>query len=72
MSRLLALHTAVTNLPVHARRDRSDNEAGMTTAEYSMGTVAACGFGGILYKILTSEEVLKMIKDVIKRAFSVF
>ena len=31
----------------------------MTTAEYAVGTVAACGFGGILYKILTSPEVMQ-------------
>jgi len=27
----------------------------MTTAEYAVGTVSACGFAGILYKILTSS-----------------
>ncbi len=45
-------------------------DAGMTTAEYAVGTVAACGFGGILYKLLTSPEVVQMLKDVIERAFS--
>ena len=43
-------------------------DAGMTTAEYAVGTVAACGFGGILYKILTSPEVMKMLKDLIEKA----
>ena len=42
---------------------------GMTTAEYAVGTVAACGFGGILYKILTSPEVMGMLKDLIAKAF---
>ena len=41
---------------------------GMTTAEYAVGTVAACGFGGILYKVLTSPEVVKLLKDLIERA----
>jgi len=44
---------------------------GMTTAEYAVGTVAACGFGGILYKLLTSDSVVKMLKDIIERALSV-
>ena len=51
-----------------ARRLRSDS--GMTTAEYAVGTVAACGFGGILYKILTSDEVVKMLKEILKRALT--
>lgn len=46
-------------------------EIGMTTAEYAVGTVAACGFGGILYKILTSPEVAKMLRDLIARALSI-
>ena len=49
------------------RRD----DAGMTTAEYAVGTVAACGFGGILYKLLTSETVSSLLQDVITKAFSV-
>jgi hypothetical protein len=30
-------------------------EAGMTTAEYAVGTVSACGFAGLLFKLLTSS-----------------
>jgi len=44
-------------------------DAGMTTAEYAVGTVAACGFGGVLYKVITSPEVLGLLRDVISRAF---
>lgn len=44
-------------------------EAGMTTAEYAVGTVAACGFSGILYKVITSSQVLDLITGVISRAF---
>ena len=45
-------------------------QPGMTTAEYAVGTVAACGFGGILYKLLTSDAVQKLLKDVIERALT--
>ena len=51
------------------RARRSCDDAGMTTAEYAVGTVAACGFGGILYKVLTSPEVVQLLRDVITRAF---
>jgi hypothetical protein len=30
-------------------------EDGMNTAEYAVGTVGACGFATILYKLLTSD-----------------
>jgi hypothetical protein len=40
----------------------------MTVAEYAVGTVAACGFGGVLYKILTSTPVIKLVTDVISKA----
>ena len=46
-------------------------DAGMTTAEYAVGTVAACGFAGILFKLLTSDSVVKLLKDIIERALTV-
>jgi hypothetical protein len=49
-------------------RVRSGRECGMTTAEYAVGTVAACGLGGVLYKLLTSESVLSMLTGIISRA----
>jgi hypothetical protein len=32
---------------------RGSNEAGITTAEYAVGTAAGAGFAGLLYKMLT-------------------
>jgi hypothetical protein len=48
-----------------------DDEKGMSTAEYAVGTVAACGFGGILYKILTSDQVMSLLTKIIERALKV-
>jgi hypothetical protein len=45
------------------------SDAGMTTAEYAVGTVAACGFSGLLYKVVTSPEVLGLLRDVITKGF---
>jgi hypothetical protein len=53
-------------LAVRARGLRRDD--GMATAEYAVATVAACGFGGILYKLLSSDAVLDLLMDLIKRA----
>ena len=41
----------------------------MTTAEYAVGTVAACGFSGVLYKVISSPTVLDLLKAVIGKAF---
>ena len=59
--------------PVRRRRHLcalAGGESGMTTAEYAVGTVAACGFGGVLYKAVTSDQVAKLITDVIRRALT--
>ena len=68
--------TAVRSLPVRVATrlatagdpDRP-GDAGMTTAEYAVGTVAACGFSGVLYKVITSPQVLELVTSVISRAF---
>jgi hypothetical protein len=51
---------------VRSLRERGD--AGMTTAEYAVGTVAACGFGTVLYKIVTSSTVMHLLGSIISRA----
>jgi len=47
---------------------RARGDLGMTTAEYAVGTVAACGFGTVLYKIVTSDNVMHLLEDLISRA----
>jgi len=49
---------------VTARSARS--EAGMTTAEYAVGTVSACGFGGVLYTILTSDFGQNLLEGLLE------
>lgn len=66
--------SAARNAPVHAAvrfqtmREGTGDE-GMTTAEYAVGTVAACGFSGVLYKVITSDAVLGLLRGVISKAF---
>jgi hypothetical protein len=54
-----------TRVAVALRDDR-----GMTTAEYAVGTVAACGFGGLLWKILTSDSIMNLLRDIITHALT--
>jgi len=69
MAALLSVRTAPVRAAarLHAMQE-GDRDAGMTTAEYAVGTVAACGFSGILYKVITSPQVLELLTGVIGRA----
>lgn len=57
----------IATLKSRAQLMRSD--AGLSTAEYAVGTVAAAGLGGVLIKILTSPEVRELIWNVLSNAF---
>jgi hypothetical protein len=71
MAALAAARTAPARFAaaVQSRVADPGSEAGMTTAEYAVGTVAACGFSGVLYKVITSTQVLDLVKGVIAKAF---
>ncbi|WP_329426605.1 DUF4244 domain-containing protein [Streptosporangium sp. NBC_01495] len=70
---------------VHARRDWSrwprarwallttgaHRDRGMSTAEYAVGTIAACAFAALLFKVVTSSDVQQMITALINRALTV-
>jgi hypothetical protein len=43
----------------------------MTTSEYAMGTIAACAFAAVLYRIVTSGAVSDTLQSVIGRALDV-
>ncbi|MER5970292.1 DUF4244 domain-containing protein [Streptomyces sp. NPDC002055] len=43
-------------------------DQGMTTAEYAVGTVAACGFAAVLYKVVTSGAVSGALQSIIGKA----
>jgi hypothetical protein len=52
-------------------RGRAHGDAGMSTAEYAIGTVAACAFAALLYKVITSTQVLDLLTGVVSRALHV-
>ena len=69
MRALSVVRTAPVRAAVRLQNMQAGRDAGMTTAEYAVGTVAACGFGGVLYKVITSGPVLELVTSVISRAF---
>jgi hypothetical protein len=46
----------------------SAREAGMSTAEYAVGTVAAVAFAVVLYKIVRSDAVSSALASIVKSA----
>jgi hypothetical protein len=56
---------------VRAARHAGTSAAGMSTAEYAIGTVAACAFAALLYKVVTSTQILDLLTGVVSRALHV-
>jgi Protein of unknown function (DUF4244) len=51
-------------------RKRLTGDAGMNTAEYAVGTLAAVAFAGLLLKVLTSATVQHELAAIIHRALT--
>ena len=43
----------------------------MTTAEYAVGTVSACSFAGMLYKILTSGFGAQLLQGLLNKVMEI-
>jgi hypothetical protein len=56
----------VPRIRLRAPRD----ERGTTTAEYAIGTLAACAFAVVLYKILTGGTVASALAGLVHRALN--
>ncbi len=45
-------------------------EAGMSTAEYAVGTIAACAFAAVLYKVVTGGSIVTALGDLVASALA--
>ena len=45
-------------------------EAGMSTAEYAVGTVAACAFAAVLYRVVTGGSIVTGLTDLVESALA--
>lgn len=45
-------------------------DAGMSTAEYAIGTIAAAAFAAVLYAVVTGDAVLSGLTTLIEQALS--
>lgn len=53
------------------RAQQLDAEAGMATAEYAVGTVAAVAFAAVLFKVVHSSAVQTALSHIITTALNV-
>lgn len=49
-------------------RLQMEPEAGMSTAEYAVGTVAACAFAAVLYRVVSGDSIVTALGDLVERA----
>ena len=67
MTRLRHL-ISLLGISLLGRRIRRGVDAGMTTAEYAVGTVAAVAFAVVLYKIVRSDAVSSALSSIVRSA----
>ena len=51
-------------------RVQATAEAGMSTAEYAVGTVAACAFAAVLYRVVTGGSVVTGLTHLVESALA--
>jgi hypothetical protein len=51
-------------------RVRATGEAGMSTAEYAVGTVAACAFAAVLYRVVTGDSIVSALGRLVQNALA--
>ena len=60
-----------TSTATLVRRLRASAEPGMTTAEYAVGTLAACAFAAVLMAVIKSGIVKSLVEVLFKTALAV-
>ena len=49
-------------------RSAARKDAGMVTSEYAVGLIAAVGFAGVLYQVVTSDVVQSTLQSLVAKA----
>ena len=58
-------------LTIRCRGIRAVADAGMTTAEYAVGTLAACAFAAVLMAVVRSGAIKSALTGLISSALSI-
>ena len=59
-----------TRWPAAGPRSATTAEAGMSTAEYAVGTVAACAFAAVLYRVVTGDSIVSGLTALVDSALA--
>ncbi|MGY0017647.1 DUF4244 domain-containing protein [Streptomyces sp. YJ-C3] len=51
-------------------RSSARRDAGMVSAEYAVGLIAAVGFAGLLYQVVTSDAVQSALQSLVAKALN--
>ena len=54
-----------------ALRRLRDDDAGMSTVEYAIGTVAAAAFAAVLYAVISGDSIVTALTELVQRALTV-
>lgn len=63
------LHNMIRQINVRLTAVVAD-EAGMSTVEYAIGTIAAAAFGAVLYSVVTGDSIVGALTNIINRALT--
>jgi hypothetical protein len=47
------------------------DDAGMSTVEYAIGTIAAAAFAAVLYAVVSGDSITTALTQLVQRALSV-
>ena len=50
---------------------RLRDDAGMSTVEYAIGTIAAAAFAAVLYAVVSGDSIVTALTELVQRALSV-
>jgi Flp pilus assembly pilin Flp len=48
-----------------------DDDSGMSTVEYAIGTIAAAAFAAVLYAVVSGDSIVTALTGLVERALSV-
>lgn len=63
--------TSIKRITRRFQQIRATADAGMSTAEYAVGTVAAVAFAAVLFKVVQSSEVQGALSHIVTSALNV-
>ena len=63
--------TSIKRITRRFQQIRATADAGMSTAEYAVGTVSAVAFAAVLFKVVQSSEVQGALSHIVTSALNV-